>query len=90
MAILFGVTIAGFAFSFPGGFSITLLQVAAFVGAILIYVLFAWVIPGQVGFLGIQLELPICLIAYAVALRYPPAIAGIMGESRLSPRRGFS
>ena len=74
------VTIAGFAFSFLGGFSIgrftALLpcwrQVAAYVAAILIYLLFAWMIPEQVHYWGIQFELPICLLAYAVALRFPP------------------
>ena len=86
-------TIAGFAFSFLGGFSIgrfsallplllaafavtygraVWLQVAAYVAAILIYLLFAWLIPEQVHYWGIQFELPICLLAYVVALRFPP------------------
>ena len=52
-----------------------LLQVAAYVAAILIYLLFAWLIPEQVHFWGIQFELPICLLAYAIALRFPPAPA---------------
>ena len=51
------------------------LQVAAYLAAILIYVLFAWVIPDQVHYWGIQFELPICLLAFAVALRFPPAPA---------------
>lgn len=45
---------------------------AAYVAAILIYLLFAWMIPEQVHYWGIQFELPICLLAYAVALRFPP------------------
>ena len=90
------VTIAGFAVSFVGGFSIgrftaalpllltafavtygraLWLQVAAYLAAILIYVLFAWVIPDQVHYWGIQFELPICLVAFAVALRFPPVQA---------------
>ena len=48
------------------------LQVAAYVAAILIYLLFAWMIPEQVHYWGIQFELPICLLAYVVALRFPP------------------
>jgi len=48
------------------------LQVAAYVAAILIYLLFAWLIPEQVHYWGIQFELPICLLAYGVALRFPP------------------
>ena len=90
------VTIAGFAVSFVGGFSIgrftavlpLLLtafavtyaralwqQVAAYLAATLIYLLFAWVIPDQVHYWGIQFELPICLVAFAVALRFPPVQA---------------
>jgi hypothetical protein len=90
------VTIAGFAFSFLGGFSIgrftailpllltafavtygraVWLQVAAYLAAISIYVLFAWMIPEQVHYWGIQFELPICVLAYAVALRFPPPLA---------------
>src|ERR1700737_5490966 len=43
------------------------LQLAAQVAAIGIYVLLAWVIPEQVGYWGIHLELPLCLVAYAAA-----------------------
>jgi hypothetical protein len=49
------------------------LQVAAQVAAILIYLLFAWLIAEQVHYWGIQFELPICLLAYALALSFPPA-----------------
>jgi len=48
------------------------LQLAAQGVAIGIYILLAWVIPEQVGFWGIQLELPLCLLAYAAALIFPP------------------
>ena len=47
---------------------------AAYVAAILIYLLFAWMIPEQVHYWGIQFELPICLLAYVVALRFPPPV----------------
>ena len=50
-------------------------QVAVYVAAILIYLLFAWLIPERVHFWGIQFELPICLLACAIALRFPPAPA---------------
>ena len=48
------------------------LQVAAYVAALLIYLLFAWMIPEQVHYWGIQFELPICLLAYVGVLRFPP------------------
>ena len=48
------------------------LQVAAQVAAIGIYVLLAWILDEQVHFWGIQLELPLCLVAYAAALIFPP------------------
>ena len=48
------------------------LQVAAQVAAIAIYVLLAWILDEQVHFWGIQLELPLCLVAYAAALIFPP------------------
>jgi len=48
------------------------LQLAAQAAAIGIYVLLAWILPQQVGYWGIQLELPLCLIAYAAALIFPP------------------
>ena len=49
------------------------LQLVAYLAAAFIYVLFAWMIPEQVHYWGIQLELPICLIAYGLALLLPPA-----------------
>ena len=49
-----------------------LLQVAAQVAAIGIYVLLAWILAGQVYFWGIQIELPLCVGAYALALAFPP------------------
>jgi len=48
------------------------LQLAAQVAAIGIYVLLAWIIPERVGFWGIQFMLPLCLVAYAAALIFPP------------------
>jgi hypothetical protein len=48
------------------------LQVAAQVAAIGIYVLLAWILDEQIHFWGIQLELPLCLVAYAAALIFPP------------------
>ena len=48
------------------------LQLAAQVVAIGIYVLLAWILAEQVGYWGIQLELPLCLLAYAAALTFPP------------------
>jgi hypothetical protein len=48
------------------------LQLGAQAGAIAIYVLLAWLLAEQVGYWGIQLELPLCLIAYAAALTFPP------------------
>ena len=48
------------------------LQLAAQAAAIGIYVLLAWIIAEQVGYWGIQIELPLCLIAYAAALIFPP------------------
>jgi hypothetical protein len=48
------------------------LQLAAQAVAIGIYILLAWVIAEQVGFWGIRLELPLCLLAYAAALIFPP------------------
>jgi hypothetical protein len=49
-----------------------LLQVAAQVAAIGIYVLLAWILAGWVLFWGIQIELPLCVGAYALALAFPP------------------
>jgi len=48
------------------------LQLAAQTAAIGIYVLLAWIVAEQVHFWGIQLELPLCLVAYAAALIFPP------------------
>ena len=48
------------------------LQLAAQAAAIGIYVLLAWIIPERVGFWGIQFMLPLCLVAYAAALIFPP------------------
>lgn len=48
------------------------LQLAAQAVALGIYVLLAWILAGQVGYWGIQLELPLCLVAYAAALIVPP------------------
>jgi hypothetical protein len=48
------------------------LQLAAQVVAIGLYVLLAWILAEQVGYWGIQLELPLCLLAYAAALIFPP------------------
>jgi hypothetical protein len=48
------------------------LQLAAQAAAIGIYILLAWIIDAQVGYWGIQIELPLCLVAYAAALIFPP------------------
>jgi|SRR3984893_3758712 len=48
------------------------LQLAAQVAAIGIYVVLAWIIAEQVGYWGIHLMLPLCLVAYAAALVFPP------------------
>jgi hypothetical protein len=48
------------------------LQLAAHVAAIGIYVLLAWILAEQVHFWGIQIELPMSLAAYALALAFPP------------------
>ena len=48
------------------------LQMAAQAIAIGLYILLAWVIAEQVGLWGIQIELPLCLLAYAAALIFPP------------------
>jgi hypothetical protein len=48
------------------------LQLAAQAAAIGIYVLLAWIIAEQVGYWGIHLMLPLCLVAYAAALVFPP------------------
>ena len=48
------------------------LQLVAQAAALGIYVLLAWVLAEQVHFWGIQFDLPICLVAYAAALVFPP------------------
>ena len=48
------------------------LQLAAQAIAIGLYILLGWVIAEQVGLWGIQIELPLCLLAYAAALIFPP------------------
>lgn len=48
------------------------LQLVAQAAAIGIYVLLAWILAEQVAFWGIQIELPLCLTAYAGALIFPP------------------
>ena len=48
------------------------LQLAAQAVAVGIYILLAWIIPQQVGYWGIQIDLPLCLVAYAAALMFPP------------------
>jgi len=49
-----------------------LLQLAAQIVALAVYVLLAWVVFEQVHFWGIQIELPLCLVAYAAAATFPP------------------
>ena len=48
------------------------LQMAAQAIAIGLYILLAWVLAEQVGLWGIQIELLLCLLAYAAALIFPP------------------
>jgi hypothetical protein len=48
------------------------LQLAAQAAAIGVYVLLAWIFAEQVHFWGIQIELPLCLAAYATAFVFPP------------------
>jgi len=48
------------------------LQLAAQAAAIGIYIVLAWIFAAEVGYWGIQLELPLCLAAYATALIFPP------------------
>jgi hypothetical protein len=49
-----------------------LLQLAAQIVALAVYVLLAWIVFEQVHFWGIQIELPLCLAAYAAAALFPP------------------
>jgi hypothetical protein len=48
------------------------LQLAAHTVAIATYVLLAWILDEQVGYWGIHIELPLCLVAYAAAFVFPP------------------
>jgi hypothetical protein len=48
------------------------LQLAAQAVAIGIYIVLAWIFAAQIGYWGIQFELPLCLAAYAAALIFPP------------------
>jgi len=60
-----------------------LLQLAAQIAAIATYVLLAWIVDEQVHFWGIQIELPLCLVAYALAAIFPPRRAqASMGSVR--------
>ena len=60
-----------------------LLQLAAQIAAIATYVLLAWIVDEQVHFWGIQIELPLCLVAYALAAVFPPRRAqASMGSVR--------
>ena len=59
------------------------LQLFAQAAAVGIYVLLAWIIPEQVGYWGIQLELPLCLVAYAAAMiKPPPGVVAARGSRR--------
>jgi hypothetical protein len=49
-----------------------LLLPAAQAAAIGIYVLLAWLIPEHVGYWGIHIELPLCIVAYGIAFLAPP------------------
>ena len=49
------------------------LQLVALAAAIGVYVLLAWIFAGQVSYWGIHLMVPLCLLAYAAALIFPPA-----------------
>src|SRR5438105_6290978 len=53
-----------------------LLQLGAQIAAVAIYIVLAWIVDAQVHFWGIQIELPLCLVAYAVAASFPPRPAG--------------
>jgi len=53
-----------------------LLQFAAQIGAVTIYVLLAWIVFERVHFWGIQIELLLCLVAYAAAAIFPPRQVG--------------
>jgi hypothetical protein len=59
------------------------LQVAAQIVAMAVYVLLAWVVDEQVHFWGIQIELPLCLVAYAAAAVFPPSRTPMRAGRRL-------
>ena len=44
-----------------------IIQLAGHLAAIAIYVLLSWVLADRVYYWGIQIELPLCLIAYLIA-----------------------
>jgi uncharacterized membrane protein YczE len=48
------------------------IQLAAWLVAVLLYVMFAWLIAEKLHYWGIQMELPIMLLAYAIAFILPP------------------
>ncbi|MDQ6885119.1 MAG: hypothetical protein M3077_12945 [Candidatus Dormibacteraeota bacterium] len=48
-----------------------MVQLAGHLAAIAIYVLLSWVLAGEIYYWGIQIELPLCLIAYLVAGALP-------------------
>lgn len=54
-----------------------LLQLAGQLTAIGLWVLLAWIVDEQVHFWGIQIELPLCLVAYAAATIFPPPRRGL-------------
>lgn len=47
------------------------LQAAAYGAAIAIYIALTWLLAEQVHFWGIQIELPLCLMAYLIAALSP-------------------
>jgi hypothetical protein len=57
-----------------------LLQLAAQLSAIGLYFLLAWVVAEQVHFWGIQIDLPLCLVAYAAAAILPPPARALRGS----------
>jgi hypothetical protein len=59
-------------------------QVGAFAAAILLYVLFAWLLAEDVPFWGIHIELPLCVLAYVAAFVFPPSRRARGGDQLLS------